>query len=614
MTQASIKEQRIELAILNNPVLWAEKNFAWVARDYQVAPLQSIKNSRQTVLRFGRRLGKSEIIDIAVLWHAFCQPNKIHQDKYNILILCPYDAQVDLHFDRLHELLNRSPALQKSITRDVHHRIELSNGTVITGMTVGSKNASGADNTRGQRADLIILDESDFMGEKEITNILNLRNESPETIRIIAASTPCGKRGSYYRWCTQASLFYEALVDAINVSYKVKFIKKAKPKGEGNGWTAFYAPSTVNKELLKINPDTGQSYIDDFRDELTEERFEQEVMALFGVESLGVFNKDYLDYAFAAGKYQKYYNRMAIDERAEWKRRHVLHKKVFGVDWDKAGAGPSLVGVMFDETDFKFKVFLRIELPRTEFTYINAVNEVIKWNNEIDPDWIYIDRGAGDVQAEMLAKYGRQYPESGLQKKVIANSLAEKTNIIDIFTKKRVKHPLKPTMINNAVLVFERKSILIPEDKKLRTQLEEYRIKRITQAGVPVYEDGNDHFVDALARALFGFAKQYDELFKVTVSTKVKYINGVDVSQSRPTLSGGKKDKENNDIAAHNEFIMREVFKHAEHNPFDPEYAEEKATGTFGRGTAFGSSPGEGNRPNRGLVNNKSPKRRSWRK
>jgi replicative DNA helicase len=433
------------------------------------------------------------------------------------------------------------------------------------------------------------------MGEKEITNILNLRNESPETIRLIAASTPCGKRGSYYKWCTQASVTYTAIVDAININYKVRFNKTDKPKGEGNGWIQFYAPSTVNKELLKINPDTGQSYIDDFRDELTEERFEQEVMALFGNEALGVFNKDYIDYAFAAGKYQKYYNRMSISERVEWKKRHVLHKKIFGIDWDRVSAGPSLVGVLFDESGFKFKVFLRIELPRTEFTYIDAVNEIIKWNKEIDPDWIYMDRGAGDVQFEMFQKYGRQYPESGLQKKVVANSLAEKTNIFDIFTRKRVKHPLKPTMINNAVLVFERKAILIPKDKKLKTQLEEYKIKHITQGGVPVYQDGNDHFVDALARALFGFAKQYDELFKITVSTKIKYIDGVDVSQKRPGLAS--ENNKEPDIIAHDEIIMREVFKNAEHNPFDPEYMEEKATGTYGRGQ----------------IKHKVPKRRTWR-
>jgi ABC-type branched-subunit amino acid transport system ATPase component len=54
--------------------------------------------------------------------------------------------------------------------------------------------------------------------------------------------------------------------------------------GEGNGWTEVYSPSNVNKELLKINPDTQQTYLEDIHDELSEMRYEQEVMANFGEE------------------------------------------------------------------------------------------------------------------------------------------------------------------------------------------------------------------------------------------------------------------------------------------------------------------------------------------
>lgn len=45
-----------------------------------------------------------------------------------------------------------------------------------------------------------------------------------------------------------------------------------------------------------------------------------------------------------------------------------------------------------------FKVLFRIEIPRSEFTYTNAVNKIIELNDEYDFDWIAIDRGYGNVQ------------------------------------------------------------------------------------------------------------------------------------------------------------------------------------------------------------------------
>src|SRR5690606_25275812 len=93
--------------------------------------------------------------------------------------------------------------------------------------------------------------------------------------KIIAASTPSGRRGSFYRWCTGA------------------------PE---NGWRQIYAPSTVNKELLKINPDTGKTYLDELKEELTELRFIQEVMAEFGEEQAGVYHKKHIDAAIQLGK------------------------------------------------------------------------------------------------------------------------------------------------------------------------------------------------------------------------------------------------------------------------------------------------------------------------
>lgn len=45
-----------------------------------------------------------------------------------------------------------------------------------------------------------------------------------------------------------------------------------------------------------------------------------------------------------------------------------------------------------------FKMLFRIEIARSEFTYVNAMNKVIELNDEYKFDWIAIDRGYGNKQ------------------------------------------------------------------------------------------------------------------------------------------------------------------------------------------------------------------------
>lgn len=44
----------------------------------------------------------------------------------------------------------------------------------------------------------------------------------------------------------------------------------------------------------------------------------------------------------------------------------------------------------------KFKVMFRLEIPRSQFTYRNAIDKIIQLNDDFDFDWIAIDRGYGN--------------------------------------------------------------------------------------------------------------------------------------------------------------------------------------------------------------------------
>lgn len=183
-----------------------------------------------------------------------------------------------------------------------------------------------------------MLDEVDYIGSSQITNIINIRNEAPERIRILAASTPCGKHEEFYKWCVGSSKSYKPKKEDIdNFRFTGYEIFKAEDVGEkGNGFVEVYAPSVVNKELLKINPDTEQSYLQDLKDELSEIRFEQEVMAMFGDEEMGVYQKKFIKAAIEEGRRVKHrYLNYNDDNEVKAFLRKRKGPVVLGVDWDK---------------------------------------------------------------------------------------------------------------------------------------------------------------------------------------------------------------------------------------------------------------------------------------
>lgn len=388
---------------------------------------------------------------------------------------------------------------------------------------------------------LIILDEVDYIGSSQITNIMNIRNEAPERIRMIAASTPCGKHEEFYKWCTESSKSYKPdPKDIENFEFNGYIVTNSIDvrKEKGNGWTEIYAPSIVNKELLKMNPITEQTYLQDIKDELSELRYDQEVMAEFGDEELGVYQKKYINQAVQNGIDcgHKYVNKMSSDEFDNFIQNRGNNLRFLGVDWDKVMAGTTLVGMELDRyfknqdgiIEPKFKVMFRIEIPKTQFTYVNAINKIIELNDVYNFDWIAIDRGYGETQLELLHKYGIENPESGLDDKVVGYQFGEKINVRDPYTHKLDKKPLKPFMVNNSVVMFEKNKIVFdPADKLLIEQFESYRIKSISSTGLPVYTDENEHAVDAVNLCLLIFQQKYGDLFKSIITSKILAINEI---------------------------------------------------------------------------------------
>ena len=186
--------------------------------------------------------------------------------------------------------------------------------------------------------------------------------------------------------------------------------------------------------------------------------------------------------------------------------------RTMGVDWDKYGASSSIIILDYDVIRQKFKVIKRIEVPRAEYSYDKAVNMIVELNEQYNPSWIYCDRGSGEYQIERLHIIGEKRPSTGLKNKVKGWQFKNVLEVMNPVTKEMDRKPLKPFMVNQLQIAFEReKMILSPFDETLHKQLVDYEVVRQGASG-PVFTSENEHFVDALGLAYLAFVLEFPDL------------------------------------------------------------------------------------------------------
>lgn len=472
------------LQILADPVLWARVELNWEARWYQAEILRS--RARKIVVRAGRRVGKTDTLCVFALYHAFVQPNRGSGAGYRVLYVAPYESQINEFFSRVRELMTGSENLTASVVRDVKnpHEIEFANGSLIRGMSAGSRTGKGAANIRGQRADLLILDEAAYLTSADVNTLMALVLEDPGRIRVVAASTPSGGDNHFRRWCLNKEL----------------------------GWQEFHYPSWVN-------PSWSPEMEVELREELPGDAFTLEVAAEFATESTGVFLRQYVERAIEKGR-ELGLSYAEIRDKAG--------PRVLGVDWDKYSSSTNMVLLEFDRTLGLYKPILRVEIPRSRFTLDEAVRKIIHLNELYEIDYIYVDRGFGEYQVETLHRYGLENPHTGLHEKVKGVTFSDVIKVVDPFTKEPTKKKLKHWMINQLQLLFERGRIAIPpEDRAMARQLFNYRVKGHTSAGEPVYADEDEHIIDALGLAVHGLITHFSDICRVNVGRAVAVVSNV---------------------------------------------------------------------------------------
>ena len=500
------KADQLKLAkIMKDPVAWAQaflRTFnpqtgriePWKARWYQVEMLQD--QSKKRVYRCGRRTGKTETMVVESLFHVRTKKN------FRVLIITPYENQVRLAFMRLNELIKESPVVSSMVLSNTKnpYMIKMNNESAILGFTTGASSGGGAASIRGQRADLIVMDEVDYMGEADFDSVMIIAGERPE-IRTVMSSTPTGKRSKFYQACTDPKM----------------------------GFIEHFHPSTHN-------PNWNDEMEAEFRATLSEQGYVHEVEAEFGVQNTGVFDKDRVDEAKEFYNYAyaplDYYQEAAIKrgdieppEMLLYDRRHPAPYSRFrtiGVDWDKYEETSSIIVLEFNERLKRFMILKAYSVPRSEYSYDMAVKTIIELNEIYKPAMIYCDRGAGEYQIEALCIHGKNHPETRLHEKVKGFQFSQKLDIQNPVTGEITKEPLKPFMITQLQIAFERSQLIISKyDEKLYKQLIDYEVVKRAQNGNPIFTDVNEHFIDALGLAYLAMTLTFKELTGVMRETEM---------------------------------------------------------------------------------------------
>ena len=500
------KADQVKLAkIMKDPVAWAQaflRTFnpqtgriePWKARWYQVEMLQD--QSKKRVYRCGRRTGKTETMVVESLFHVCTKKN------FRVLIITPYENQVRLAFMRLNELIKESPVVSSMVLSNTKnpYMIKMNNESAILGFTTGASSGGGAASIRGQRADLIVMDEVDYMGEADFDSVMIIAGERPE-IRTVMSSTPTGKRSKFYQACTDPKM----------------------------GFIEHFHPSTHN-------PNWNDEMEAEFRATLSEQGYVHEVEAEFGVQNTGVFDKDRVDEAKEFYNYAyaplDYYQEAAIKrgdieppEMLLYDRRHPAPYSRFrtiGVDWDKYEETSSIIVLEFNERLKRFMILKAYSVPRSEYSYDMAVKTIIELNEIYKPAMIYCDRGAGEYQIEALCIHGKNHPETRLHEKVKGFQFSQKLDIQNPVTGEITKEPLKPFMITQLQIAFERSQLIISKyDEKLYKQLIDYEVVKRAQNGNPIFTDVNEHFIDALGLAYLAMTLTFKELTGVMRETEM---------------------------------------------------------------------------------------------
>lgn len=482
-----------QLLTVVDPVEWVSRNLTEVTqqnaplvpRDYQAEMLRC--TSRFKVLRTGRRVGKTHTMAMWILYKIFTVSH------FRVVVVGPQNIHVAEIFKKLREMTQYNPVLAASISRQVSqpYTFELYNGSRVIGFVAGTTDArkDAGVSIRGQGADLLILDEFDYMAPSTFDAAIALITETNQAM-IWAASTPKLDKGRLFEICSDPM------------------------------WKEFYIPATQS-------PNWSPALERRLRTQYTAVGYRKEVLAEFSTEEKGLYRHKFV----SAAKKDYSYDDMTYNPNWTY---------CMGVDWNDRSVGVFITVVGWDPLKERFVKVHDGHVARDDHDLqLAATERIVELNRLFRPAWIYADAGYGGVQISLLRKYGMdsikrvgpKHPDARLKDIVKAYDFGSSVEIRDPWDKSIIKRNAKGFLVDNSIRIFEKGEIIFSKyDTRLEKQLLGYAIHHYTPTGQEVYEQSDktvgDHALDSLNLALVAFAMEFSELGRPKYLGTIMTIDG----------------------------------------------------------------------------------------
>jgi hypothetical protein len=486
-----------EIKEVKDPSTWILHNLALDPHWYQDVSVKC--TSARQALRWGRRTGKTHICAAKFLYLCNTRPG------IKILAVTPWKSQAREIRERIKEFIDNNKKLQAELVSSVqqpYYEFLWKNGSrirIFVGGSSGGENAAGQ--VRGQEADLIFMDEMDYLDDDSSNAISPIltdpSRQGREEIELIVSSTPSGKEGLFFTMCNDEH------------------------------YMELHIPS-------RFRPDWNTHREQQARKSCkNQQEFDHEYDAKWGTKADGVFRRSDVIKAQQPYRYHRY---DGIFEEIDWPEMSPWLHWVYmmGVDWNGEGNGTRIVVIGYDPTRDNWSIVHRERVDVEEFALHTAVDRVVKLNRIWNCHSLYIDWGFGAYQDEVLRGIGRaahNAKNAGQQYHTADLTLADHVraidfgstftyNVTDPDTKeiKEVKKPLKNYMVENLQRHFELGSLGFSKaDGELKQQFMGYFVKGKSKHHELVYKadpEAGDHDLDAVVLAMFAFNREFDPFFK----------------------------------------------------------------------------------------------------
>ena len=515
-------EEQEEALDLIDPLRWTSKWLNMTPRMNQ--ELNLMCTSKNIVLREGRRAGKTwgecqRVLNYCLTTEIYDGKNSDGVDIYRgpeVLVVTPFLSQIELIFGILDKMISRNSNIKiKRRVKTPFHTITFTNGSKIEGFTTGSNSKQEASTVLGQAADLILLDEVDRIDSADITRAIRPIQITSPNVSLMASSTPTGKREWFYNRCMNDPRFKE-----------------------------FFFPSTILPHWEEIKEEAEAEGV--------HEHFLQEYMAMFTVQVTGVFQPAYVARAEASYMYNQTHPYKDLEDNEVFiNRKNQDWIYTIGVDWN-TNAGTEIVVGGLDKNTMHYWVVDVINVPKQDWQQTKAIESIIQMNAKWRPKYIYVDRGYGGNQIEILQRIAVE--TSALNPTDPVCDLVENLHSYDFGSKIEYQDPLdgtiqktnaKPFLVENSVRRFEEGRIHYPaKDPFITKQLLNYIIGGLSPAGVPRYamnsETIGDHRIDALMLALIPFKLHLSDFAAEGVPVMSVAMTGFGAGMTRRLVQNGE--------------------------------------------------------------------------